>query len=101
MVNYDPFIMEDPHFGGIVQKAKAEGLAEGLAEGRAEGEIQALATLKNMVLSSIEERFPALAASVGKAVWPDNIEALGLLAMKLATAPNEEAVRSLLGLSIH
>lgn len=125
MVLYDPFIMEDPHFGGIIRqkaeeaweeawgkawvKGKAEGWAKGEAEGRAKGEaegkiegkIETLTAFRHTVQASVKERFPALAGSLEQAVWPGTVEELGLLAMKLATAADEAAVLSILQVPLH
>jgi hypothetical protein len=129
MVLYDPFIMEDPHFGGIIKqkaeeawadgwskawnRAEAEGRAKGEIEGRAKGEIEgrakgeiegkteALAVLMHTVRASVKERFPGLAGSLERATWPGTVEELGLLAMKLATASDEGEVLRLLNIQQH
>lgn len=95
MVLYDPFIMEDPHFGGIIREKAEEARIEGEAKGRTE----VIITLKNMLLSAVKERFPALEERLEEADWPEEIEALGLLTMRLATAANEEAVCRVLHMS--
>jgi hypothetical protein len=103
MVSYDPFIMEDPHFGALI-RAEAEARAEVLAEARAEvlaearAEVLALAFSKSALIHVIEERFPVLIADIDKAVLPDNPDELGLLMVKIAIASDEKAARQLLGL---
>jgi hypothetical protein len=89
MIYYDPLIAEDPYFGGMLKEAEAKGLAEGLA------------ILKNALLHTIEVRFPDLVAFIGKVVLPDNAETLEALMVNVATAPNEETVRLLLGIQVH
>lgn len=109
MVLYDPFIMEDPHFGGIIRQKAEEaweeawvrGEAEGKIEGKIEGRIEALTAFKNTVQASVMERFPALSGSLEQAVWPDTVEELSLLAMKLATAADEAAVLRILQVPLH
>jgi hypothetical protein len=109
MALYDPFIMEDPHFGGIIKQkaeeaakeAAKEAWAKGETEGKIEGKSEALAALRNTVLASVEERFPELTGSLKQAAWPESVEEMGLLAMKLATAPDAEAVLHLLNVPQH
>lgn len=87
----DRFFMEDPHFGGMIKEAQAEGKAEGKAED--------LASSKKTLLRFIEEHFPALGVrATHNALLPENRDELDLLIIKVATASNEEAVRGLLGL---
>lgn len=88
MVNYDPFLMEDPHFGGIIQKAKAEGVAKGLA------------AWKSSLSRTVAARFPNLAASLENVVWSDTDEALDQLSFSLATTSNEATICRLLGLPV-
>jgi len=93
MLYHDPLIEEDPYFGGIIRKRAEEAEARGLAEG--------LTALKNALLRTIKARFPDLATTISKAVLPDNSEALEALMVNVATAPDEETVRSLLGIPAH
>jgi hypothetical protein len=94
MVNYDPFLIEDPHFGAII-RAKAEEAAREAAREAA------TSSLKNALFHVIEMRFPALASSLDQGVLPQNPDELDWLIVKVATASNEQAVRQLLGLTAH
>lgn len=94
MLHYDPFLREDPHFGAMLDDAEAKGKVEGKIEGKAE----TLASLQSTLLRQVEGRFPTLTAYSEKIHWPENAEALGLLMMNVAAAPDEWTVRRLLGL---
>ncbi len=91
LTNYDPFLMEDPHFGALLRD---------LSEARAaEVSAKALADLKHTLLQVVEARFPVLTTSLGNVVLSDERAELDHLMVQVATATDEQAVRQLLNLS--
>ncbi len=62
---YDRLWEETPKIQKIRAESKAEGKSEGIVEGKAEGKVEAL---QDILVTTVELRFPALSDLVGKQV---------------------------------
>jgi len=80
-----------------IQEGRQEGIQEGLQKGIQEGLQKGLLALQDLLVSSVQARYPGLAelarASAGHF---DKLDALKLLIQKVMTAPDADAVRRLL-----
>lgn len=92
---YDPFIMEDPHFGALIRVAAAKE-----AQNMVKNSNLALLLdpLKQTLLRIIEARFPDL--DVKEIALPDSSVVLEQLIVEIATAYSEGTARSLLKLAV-
>jgi flagellar biosynthesis/type III secretory pathway protein FliH len=75
------------------QESHQEGRQEGLLEGRQEG----LLALQDLLVDSVEGRYPDLAELARQRTGQsDQLDALKRLILRVMTAPNADAVRRLL-----
>lgn len=95
---YDQLWEEHSKIKRIRAESKAEGIAEGIVEGEARGEEKGkVKALQNVLVTTVELRFPALAELAEKQVKQINkSDLLSMLFRQITTASDENIVRHVL-----
>ncbi len=90
---FEQLFNESPTIQNIREQYLVKGLQEGLQKGRQEG----LQALQDLLVSSVQARYPELAALARiSADRFDQLDALKLLIPQVISAPNADAVSRLL-----